>query len=672
VTFTDVIGGVTVSDPYRWLEDDADPAVQAWQAEQDARTTKELASSRAAAAVREAVESAFVDVFGFAAPQRSGGRWFRTVVPPGRSTAVVEAADAPDGPGRALHDPAVSGESASVMSWLPSPDGRRVLVLDSVAGQLLVKVLDAVTGEVVLDGLPHPAAIMFAWHADSSGFFHNVMGAVQGPDGALVPETQIWWQPLGGEGERQEVSLDHPAAWPIASADGRYVGVVADQTSPRVRWVRDLRAGTPWQPFLPGATGMYKGAFVGDELWAVTNDVSGWCRLVAIPVASSEDRSTWRELVAPRVGVKLTSVTLCGSRVVLTSIVDGASRITALLLDGTVAGDVPLPGDGAVGKTAVGHMLSNMSDVVAPDSEGDACTFVFSNLATPPASFRADLASLTVEEIVPPEVDAADLEVVLREVEGPHGRVQYRVARASGTPLDGTAPAIVTGYGGFNVPWLPCYSSMAAAWTRLGGVWVHAQLRGGGECDDEFWHAGRMHRKQGSFDDLYAVVEDLHRRGETRPDCTGVWGSSNGGLLVGAAVTQRPELFRAAVAQVPILDLMQSRKDPGTLGVQLADYGNPDDPADAPVLHAYSPYHQVSEGTAYPAVLLDAGADDTSCPPWHSRKTAARLTEATSSGHRVLLRVREGAGHNQLTADKALERDIDEVTFLADELMAPW
>jgi prolyl oligopeptidase len=237
--------------------------------------------------------------------------------------------------------------------------------------------------------------------------------------------------------------------------------------------------------------------------------------------------------------------------------------------------------------------------------------------------------------------------------------------------LDGTAPVVVTGYGGFNVPWLPSYSAMAAAWTSLGGVWVHAQLRGGGECDDEFWHAGRMHRKQGSFDDLYAVVEDLHRRGEARPERTGLWGSSNGGLLVGAAVTQRPELFRAAVAQVPILDLLQSRKDPGTLGIQLADYGNPDDPDDAPVLHAYSPYHQVVEGTAYPAVLLDAGADDTSCPPWHSRKTAARLAGATTSGHRVLLRVMEGTGHNQLTADKALERDIDEVVFLADELMAP-
>jgi prolyl oligopeptidase len=671
VTFTDVIGGVTVNDPFRWLEDDGDPAVQAWQAEQDARTVKELASSPNATAVRAALEAAFVDVFGYAAPQRCGDRWFRTAVPTGRSAAVLEVADTPAGPGRVLHDPADSGSGGTVMSWLPSPDGSRLLALDSAAGRLQVRVLDVDSGETLLDGLPHAVAVMFAWKLDGSGFFHNVMGVTEGPEGALQSKTQIWWQPLGGEGELQELTVDHPAAWPVVSADGRYAAVVADQTNPRVRWLRDLRADAGWQPFLPDATAMYKGAFVGDELWAVTNDTSGWCRLVAIPVASSADPSTWRELVAPQDGVKLTGATVCGARVVLTSIVDGASRITVLAGDGTVAGDLPLPGAGAVGRTAVGHMLSNMSDVVAPDGDSDGCTFVFSNLARPPVSFRADLVRLTVQELVPSDADDADLAIELREVDGPHGKVQYRVARRPSTPTDGRAPVVVTGYGGFNVPWLPCYWPMAAAWAALGGVWVHAQLRGGGEYDDEFWHAGRMHRKQGSFDDLYAVVEDLQRRGEASPERTGVWGSSNGGLLAGAALTQRPELFRAAVAQVPILDLLQSRKDPGTLGIQLADYGNPEDPADAPVLHAYSPYHNVKNGTSYPAVLLDAGADDTSCPPWHSRKTAARLMEATTSGHRVLLRVREEAGHNQLTADRAFDRDLEEVTFLQDELAAP-
>jgi prolyl oligopeptidase len=272
-----------------------------------------------------------------------------------------------------------------------------------------------------------------------------------------------------------------------------------------------------------------------------------------------------------------------------------------------------------------------------------------------------------LQELVPPE-HVLDRTVDVRTATGPHGDVVHRVLRKPSTPLDGTAPVVVTGYGGFNVPWLPAYSVLAAAWTELGGVWVHTHLRGGGEQDAEFWHAGRMHRKQGTFDDFFAVLEDLRANGAVDGERVGVWGSSNGGLLVGASVTQRPELVRAAVAQVPILDLMQCRKDPGTIGIAMADYGNPDDPTDAPVMHTYSPYHRVRQGTAYPAVLLDAGANDPTCPAWHSRKTAAALQEASTSGQRVLLRVRQGGGHNQMTPQAWVDRDVEELTFLADEL----
>jgi prolyl oligopeptidase len=208
---------------------------------------------------------------------------------------------------------------------------------------------------------------------------------------------------------------------------------------------------------------------------------------------------------------------------------------------------------------------------------------------------------------------------------------------------------------------------MAASWTSLGGVWVHTHLRGGGERDDDFWFGGRMHRKQGTFDDLFAVVEDLHRTGVAVPARTGVWGSSNGGLLVGAAVTQRPELFGAAVAQVPILDLLQSRKDPGTIGIQLADYGNPDSPEDAPVLHAYSPYHNVVDGTAYPAVLLTAGENDWRVDAWHAKKMTARLQEATTSERPVLLRL-EATGHLAGSLDQSVDQTTDIHAFLFDQL----
>jgi prolyl oligopeptidase len=147
-----------------------------------------------------------------------------------------------------------------------------------------------------------------------------------------------------------------------------------------------------------------------------------------------------------------------------------------------------------------------------------------------------------------------------------------------------------------------------------------------------------------------------------------VWGSSNGGLLAAAVVTQRPDLFGAAVPQVPLLDMLRCRKDPMTIGAVIADYGNPDVPEDAAVLHAYSPYHRIVDGTAYPAVLFDAGDADAMCPPWHSRKTAHRLAEASSSGRRVRFRLRRGSGHNQMSADEWKQRDGEELTFFADEL----
>jgi prolyl oligopeptidase len=663
VTFTDVIGGVTVEDPFRWLEDDTDPAVQAWQDEQDERTTKELAASPRAAQVRAAADATFEDVFGYNAPQRFGATWFHLATPAGRTTPVLAVGEAPGACDRVLVDPAEQGPDVTVIAWQPSPDGAFVVVGTGAGGPIGVRVLEVSTGRVALELPERMGTYFFAWAADNSGFFHQAFGMTVDAGGNPVPETEVWWQPLDGEAVRQQLELDHPMAWPVVSADGRWVAVMADQTGPRPRWVR--APDGEWQRFLPTANGMYKGSFVGDEYWAITDDTSGWCRLVAIPVATNDDASTWRELVPAVPGTKLSAVTPCGSRVALAVVRDGVMQLEVLELDGRRAGQVALPGDGAFGKSGVGHLMSILGDVVIAD--GDGCVFVHSTFDRAPGVYRADLTTLQVEVLVAPRHVQTDRLVDVRRTAGPRG-VVYRVVRKEGTPLDGSAPVIVTGYGGFNVPWLPFYSAMAAAWTELGGVWVHTHLRGGGEQDKEFWHAGRMHRKQGTFDDLFEVLEELHARGEAVPERTGGWGSSNGGLLMGALVTQRPELVRAAVLQVPILDVLQCRKDPGTIGIAMADYGNPDDPADAPALHAYSPYHRVEQGTSYPAVLLDAGATDPSCPAWHSRKTAARLQEASTSGRRVLLRVREGSGHNQMTVDKWVQRDVEELTFLADEL----
>jgi prolyl oligopeptidase len=177
-----------------------------------------------------------------------------------------------------------------------------------------------------------------------------------------------------------------------------------------------------------------------------------------------------------------------------------------------------------------------------------------------------------------------------------------------------------------------------------------------------------MADKQHTFDDLFAVAEDLVRRGVTTVEQLGMTGSSNGGLLAGAAIAQRPDLFRAVVPQVPFLDALGCRRDPQSLAIAMADYGNPDDPAHARWLRSWSPYQNLRSDIAYPAVLLDAGAEDTTCPPWHSRKFALRLQQGSTSGRPVLLRVRAESGHNQMTEAQMAERDAEELAFFAAEL----
>lgn len=663
---TEVIGGVTVQDPFRWLEDDADPAVVEWQNQANARTVEELAASPHAAAVAAAVRSTFEDIIMCTAPERFGDNWFRTILPPGGTHVVLAVSNTPTGEGRVLFDPSEVGANATITTKFPSPDGAFVFVAAVKDGAHSYRVIEVASGKTIFDDFGRFTNMgLCSWTPDNQGFFFTTLAITSSPDGQAVAQTQIWWQSLSGEAEQQQIELDHPSAFSEVSADGRWAAVRTSQVAPCPRWLRPLNGGE-WAPFLTGETAMYKGAIVGDEYWAITDDISGWCRLVAIPLRGWEDRSSWREILPAREDHKLLSLSPCGSHVALSVIESGIMQLKSIGLDGIDRGNVRLPGDGAFGLFGLGYILGIAMPIVGPD--GGGCTFVHSGLDRSPGVYRADLFTLSVEELEAPAHVLPDREVRGFSAEGPNGSVSYWTMRKASTPCDGSAPVIVMGYGGFNVPEIPHYTAMAAAWTELGGIWVHSQLRGGGDRDKAFWEAGRMHRKQGSFDDLYAVIEDLHARGLAVPERTGVWGTSNGGLLVGAAVSQRPDLIGAAVAQVPILDVMQIRKDPATLGTAMADYGNPEDPADAPVMHAYSPYHNVKPGTAYPALLCDAGADDAVCPPWHSRKMVAAVEAASSSGRRTRIRVRDGAGHNQMTSELLIQRDIEELTFFYDEL----
>lgn len=652
-----------IHDDDAWLEDDADPAVMAWQNGRDALAQKELAASPNLQRVRAAVEATFADVFGYPVPQPAGGHWFEVASPAAGGAPQLRVYPSLDADARVLFDSELDPDGAEVVSATPSPNGRMVVVQLRIGQQTVGRLLDAHTGAAV--GPDLPSSISTAWAADSSGFYRDqVQFGETAPDGTPRIEAQLWWQPLDGAAQREDLSLDQHVNWVTVSPDGRFTTVFSDLTNPCPTWIK--RENERWRRFFAHGPVSYRGALVDEEFWAVTDDTSGWQRLVAIPIRDPLDRSRWRELVPPEAGRKLSALSVCGSRVVLLAVRDGVSELVVLDQAGEVKGPLPLPGRGAAGSSALGFIHALLGEAVLP--EQDSCLLVYSALDHSPALYRADLINLQLTVLRPPAHVLSDRVIDIRTADGPAGPVTYRIFHKVGTRLDGRTPTIVTGYGGFGVPWLPVYSAMAAAWTELGGIWVHCHLRGGGEGDHEFRLAGSKRRKQGCFDDLFAVVEDLHSSGVSTPARTGVWGSSNGGLLVGAAVTQRPELFAAAVAQVPFLDMVSFVRDPHSVGAALTDYGNPADPEDSAAMQAYSPYHRVATGVGYPAVFFDAGADDSMCPPWHSRKTYARMERSTSSGKRLLLRVRPGLGHNQMTAQQWIERDTDELVFFADEL----
>lgn len=247
-------------------------------------------------------------------------------------------------------------------------------------------------------------------------------------------------------------------------------------------------------------------------------------------------------------------------------------------------------------------------------------------------------------------------------------RVPYHVIARTDTDLSKPHPTVMYGYGGFQAALIPGWSgSWLAAWVKAGGVLVLMHLRGGGELGSDMWHQGRLKHKQNSFNDVIAIAEDVIARGITTAAQVGVNGGSNGGVMATVVAVQRPDLFRASIPVVPITDALGRARDVIGMASTL-DYGDPNDPEMSEVLHAWSPYHHVKDGTVYPAMLLDAGKEDMRCPPWHVRKMAARMQPANGGPNPILMRVRAGVGHGANDIEGQRLQGTDWLTFCIDQL----
>jgi prolyl oligopeptidase len=659
-------GAVRYVDPFRWLEEDAAGDVAAWQQAQHDAAGAHLTGlpryDRFLAALRAMGTSGDMIL-----PVFAGGQYVLKFVPDGEDLMVVELSDTPTGPGRRVVDLNAlrTDEALQLGAFTLSHSGKLAIFAYAAGGREkpIVQLIEVETGRILSQGLPNERMTTFTWLPDDSGFFYMSSDTADIAAGKTLYRVSI---DRPGEAVLEDVAPSHPYARPVVAADDRHILLFANHLAPRPEYIFDTQGAGTWQPFLKDVPGIFRGDIVGDHFFAITDDVASRGRMVAIPLATPTRKDTWREIVAPSEDF-LANVVAVGERAVLLDYVDTYSRLRVYDRHGVLEGEIALPGKGLVNRVASFYSFFNITNSMVRGA-GDTIDFLFATPCTAFAYYSADVATRALTQVTAPDrtLDAKVLDCKAISADG--AEVVYHVLARHDLDLSKPHPTVITGYGGYNVAVLPgWFGNQWAAWVEAGGILVLSHLRGGGEFGSDWWMQGRLEHKQNTFNDVYATAEDLIARGITTPAQLGVTGGSNGGVMAAACAVQRPDLFRASAPAVPITDLLARIRDPFCMAAS-QDYGDPSDPAMARILQAWSPYQNVQDGTAYPAMLIDSGANDPRCPPWHGRKLAARMQQANGDPLPILLRVRADAGHGAIGHDDQMRQSAELLAFFAEYL----
>jgi prolyl oligopeptidase len=674
---TEVLHGALVADPYRWLEDGESQEVRAWDEAQTAETRAWLdrlpGRDALRARIRELLSVGHVSAPAARTTRDGQRRYFHVRREAEQEQSVLYVRDGVSASDRVLIDPApLSADRTTAIDWwAPSRDGARVAWGLSEGGseQSTLRIRDVATGEDLPDRIPHTRHASVAWLPDGEAFYYTRYpepGSV--PPGDEKYHCRVFRHRIGEDPARDPLvfgegrdKLDVPAV--VASPDGRWLVVRVHMGWHKSElWLCDLAsADRRWVALAKDVDALYEPTPLDDVLFVHTNDGAPRYRLFAVDYAAPQ-RVAWREILPERADV-LTDVAVAGGprgeRTLLAAYLHEASaRIERFDASGARLGAVALPALGSAG--------------VAAAHDADDAFVDFTSYAMPGRVLRVDLAGgeATTWDRVGGNVRLPDVRVSMLYATSKDGtRVPMFVVEPAGAKRDGSGPAVVYGYGGFNIAQTPAFSVRTLLTVERGGTWVVALLRGGGEFGEDWHRAGMLEHKQNVFDDLYACAEEVVRAGIARPDRLGVAGGSNGGLLVAAAVTQRPELFRAALCLVPLTDMLRYHRF-RIGGLWIAEYGDPDKAQDFQWIYPYSPYHHVGEGVRYPSVLLATADSDSRVDPMHARKMAARLQAAQADAARpVLLRVEARAGHGAgKPVAKLVDEVSDEMAFLFREL----
>jgi prolyl oligopeptidase len=591
---------------------------------------------------------------------RRGGRWFQLVVlEPDAEQPVAVVRDTPTGPPRVLLDPneltAKRGTPTSLMSIYPSPDGHTLAAIVMEAGreQNELLLIDVRTGGPLPDEIPWNVTSL-SWMADSSGFWCGTRDVI---DGAL--ECPVYRHVLGSPpGAPVHTPRGLADCRAVVSNDGKHVAIATGNTEQRLDWI--LQDGA-LRPFLRDLSGAVAGRFHGDDLIAIVDDGAPRGRLVRIPVATAGDSATWIELV-PETDDVLRWAEVVGDVIVLGYLRNAAGHLRLLDLTGATLEEIDLPGHGTVSAHPYGASHPAVPMFVSGDDE---ISFVHSTFDRSWGVYRYLIGERRLELVTEPSIKEDGLVVTTITATSSDGSaVMAHVVHGADVDTSVPQPTLIHGYGGFNLAYLPSFTAEHAAWVEAGGVFVLAHLRGGSEFGTQWWSTGTRERKQQTFDDLYAIAQRLIENGTTTRQQLALKGESNGGLLAGAAITQRPDLWAAVVADVPILDLLGMQRDPLTYLIGRVEYGDPVLPDEAEWLRAFSPVHNVKPAP-YPAVLVTAGANDPRCPVWHSRVFVDLLEKAQTGDAPILLRVYNDQGHGVSGLGASSNKNADWLAFVA-------
>ncbi len=670
VDHVDDYHGTKVADPYRWLEDLDSDETRQWVEAQNAVTFDYLDKIPERDLIRKRL-TALWDHEKFDIPWKRQSRYFYMHNTGLQNQSVLYVIESLDAEPRLLLDPNTLSEDGTVAltGATVSEDGKYLAYGLSVSGSDWQewRVRDVDTGEDLSDHLKWVKFSGASWTKDGAGFFYS---RYDEPTGQSKLEDinyyqKLFYHALGTDQSEDVLIYERPdhKDWGFGggvSEDGRYLLIgVWQGTEPKnavfYKDLSDLEA--PVIELLNDFDASY--SFIGNEgsiFWFQTDLDAPRGRLIAIDT-SKPDPSNWAEII-PQAEHALQSVGLVGDRFFLHYLKDASSQIKIFGTQGNPLGDLPLAGLG----TAWGF----------GGRRQDADTFyLFTNSITPPAIYRYDIekSQSTLFRAPQVDIDPGHYEITQVFYDSKDGtRVPMFITHKKGMDLDGQNPTYLYGYGGFGIPMVPGFSIGIAQWLEMGGVFAQACLRGGGEYGEEWHEAGRRLKRQNVFDDFIAAAEFLIENRYTSTPKLAIGGGSNGGLLVGACMTQRPDLYGACMPAVGVLDMLRFHKF--TIGWGwVSDYGSPDDPNEFKAIYAYSPLHNLKVGTSYPPTLITTGDHDDRVVPAHSFKFASALQAAHAGDAPVLARIEVKAGHGMgKSTQKVIEEASDKWAFLVKNL----